>query len=73
MLGKIVMIDSGLGSVLLTAFTYGICGSLAAAVMRILNRDKPGPRFDQVAAIGFLVGAAFGAFMGIFETMLVTD
>ena len=65
------MIPAVLVKVFSTAFTYGICGSLAAVAVRFLNRGKPGPRFDQTAAVGFLVGAAFGAFFGIFQAMLV--
>ena len=65
------MIDPGLSSILITTFTYGACGSLVAGVMRIMHRDKPGPRIDQAAAVGFLIGAAFGAFFGIFESMMV--
>jgi len=65
------MIDSALTKVFLTAFASGVCGSLIAVVMRLANRKKPGPRIDQAAAIGFLIGAAFGAFFGIFQSMLV--
>ena len=65
------MLDPVLTKILLMTFTYGACGSIAAMVVWFFNRAKPGPRFDQAAAIGFLVGAAFGAFFGIFQTMLV--
>lgn len=65
------MIDPGLTKIFVTTFTYGVCGSLVAAVLWFVNRHKPGPRFDQAAAVGFLVGAAFGAFIGIFQSMLV--
>jgi hypothetical protein len=65
--------DPGLTKILLTTITYGACGSLVAAVMRFVNRDKSGPRLDQVMAVGFLVGAAFGAFIGIFQSMLVVQ
>ena len=65
------MIESTLAQILMTAFSYGVCGSLVAAVVSFINRSKPGPRFDQAAAIGFLVGGAFGAFFGIFQAMLL--
>jgi hypothetical protein len=64
------MFDPVLAQVLSTMLTYGACGSLAAALVRILNRAQPGPRVDQSAGIGFLVGAAFGAFLGIFQSMM---
>ena len=65
------MIDPGLSRILLTTFTYGVCGSLVAAVVRFMGRKDPGPRIDQAAAVGFLIGAAFGAFFAIFQSMLV--
>jgi hypothetical protein len=66
------MIDPLLAKILTTAFTYGLCGSCAAIVVWFLGRrDNPSRRFDQAAAIGFLIGAAFGAFFGIFQSMLV--
>ena len=65
------MIDPVLTKILLTTFSYGVCGSLVGVVMFFFNRNKPGPRFDQFAAIGFLVGAGFGAFFGIFQSMMV--
>jgi len=65
------MIDPTLSKILITTFTYGACGSLVACVMRFIHRDKPGPRFDQAAAIGFLIGGSFGAFFGIFKSMMV--
>ena len=64
------MIDPGLVKILLTAFTYGVCGSLAATAVRLFNRKKPGPKLDQTAAIGFLIGASFGAFIGVFQSMI---
>jgi len=65
------MIDPALTQILLTTFAYGVCGSFVAVVMQIANRQKPKPRFDQAAAVGFLIGAAFGAFFAIFQAMLV--
>ena len=65
------MIDPALTKVLLTTFTYAVFGSLVAVVGRFLNRAKPGPRYDQAAAVGFLVGAAFGALFGLFQSILV--
>lgn len=64
------MIDPALTTILLSTFTYGWCGSLVAAAVRFMNRDKPGPQLHQVAAVGFLIGAAFGAFFGVFESMI---
>jgi len=65
------MIDPVLSKIFVTAFTYGICGSLASAAVFFFNRGKEGPSLGQAAAVGFLIGAAFGAFFGIFQTMLV--
>ena len=65
------MIDPVLAKVLLTAFTCGVCGSLVSVVLRFMNRSKPGPRLGQAAAVGFLLGVAFGAFFGIFQSMLI--
>ena len=64
------MIDPALVQIFLSTLTYGICGSLVATVVRFMNRDKPGPMLHQVAAVGFLIGAGFGAFFGVFESML---
>ncbi len=64
------MIDSSLTSILLTALTYGLCGSLVGGVMRLLNRSQAGPRIDQAAAVGFLVGGAFGAIVGMFRSLI---
>lgn len=63
------MIDPGLATILISAFKYGVVGSLLFAFGRVLNRKKEGPKLDQAAAIGFLVGASFGAFIGIFQSM----
>ena len=65
------MLEPGLAKALTTALIYGICGSLIATVMWVWNRQSPRMRIDQAAAIGFLVGAAFGAFMGIFQSILL--
>ena len=65
------MSDPVLAKALLTTFTYGVCGSLAATAARVVNRKKPGLRLDQAAAVGFLVGAAFGAFFATFQSILV--
>jgi hypothetical protein len=65
------MLEPVLVNILLKTFTYGACGSLAAVVVRFLDRSKSGPRLDHAAAIGFLIGAGFGAFFGIFQSMLV--
>jgi membrane associated rhomboid family serine protease len=65
------MIDPVLSKILVTTLTYGVCGSLASTVVFFLNRKKEGPSIGQAAAVGFLIGAAFGAFFGIFQAMLV--
>lgn len=65
------MFDPALKQILTTAFTWAVCGSLVAAVARFFNRTNPGPRIDQAAAIGFLVGAAFGAAFGIFQSFML--
>ena len=64
------MFDPTLTNILVTGFTYGLCGSLAAVALWYLNRKKGGPNFDQAAAVGFLVGGAWGAFVGIFQSLL---
>ena len=65
------MIDPVLTQILVQSFTYGLCGSLAAAVAWFFNRGESRPRLDQAAAVGFLVGGAFGATFGIFRSMMV--
>ncbi len=65
------MIDPVLSTILLKTFAYGVGGSLIATVLRLLKRNQPGPRLEQAAAIGFLIGAAFGAFFAIFQSMMV--
>lgn len=64
------MIDPALVTIFVTALTYGVCGSLVAVAIRFMSRQQPGPRLDQSAAVGFLVGAAFGALFGIFGSLL---
>ena len=64
------MIDATLSRILVATFSFGACGALAAIGVSFLNRKTAGPRIDQVAAVGFLVGAAFGACIGIFQSML---
>ncbi len=65
------MIDPVLTTILLKTFAYGVGGSLIAVVARLLKRNEPGPRLDQAAAVGFLIGAGFGAFFAIFQSMMV--
>ncbi len=65
------MIDPVLSTILLKTFAYGVGGSLIATVVHLLKRNQPGPRLDQSAAVGFLIGAAFGAFFAIFQSMMV--
>ena len=64
------MLDPVLTTILWKTFTYALCGTVVAAAMRFADRKQPGPRLDQAAAVGFLVGAAFGAFFAIFQSML---
>lgn len=64
------MFDSTLMQVLTSTLTYGACGCLATIVAFLFNRGKSGVRFDQAAAVGFLIGAAFGACFGIFQSMM---
>ena len=66
------MFEADLLNILLTALLGGLGGSLIAVMGRFANRKKEGPRLDQAAAVGFLVGAAFGAFFGIFQSLLVS-
>jgi hypothetical protein len=65
------MIDPVLTTILLKTFGYGMGGSLIAVAARLLKRNAPGPRLDQAAAVGFLIGAGFGAFFAIFQSMMV--
>ena len=65
------MIDPVLAKILVKTIAYGIGGSLIAAVLHLIKRNQPGPRLDQAAAVGFLIGAGFGAFFAIFQSMLV--
>ncbi len=62
--------DPVLIQVLWTTFTFSCCGSLAAAGLQFWNRKQEGPGLDQAAAVGALIGAAFGALVGIFQSML---
>jgi hypothetical protein len=64
------MINPELTKILLTTFTYGVCGSLASAAIWFLSRGESVPRFDQSLGIGFLIGAAFGAFFAIFQSWM---
>ena len=66
------MIDPVLATLLWSTLTYGLCGSAAGVGMRLLTRGE-GPRLDQSAAVGFLIGAAFGAFFGIFRSLTVSS
>ena len=65
------MLDPALITILTTTLSYGLCGSIVATAVRLIHRRDPGPRYHQAAAVGFLVGAAFGAFFGIFRSMMV--
>ena len=63
------MIDPALARLIGVVLGSGTVGSLIGIALASFNRGK-GVRFDQSAAVGFLIGAAFGAFFGIFESML---
>ena len=65
------MIDPKLYHIFLTAFLYGLGGSVLVSIIWILSRQKPMARFDQALAVGFLIGASIGAFVGIFQSMLI--
>ncbi len=67
------MLDPVISRILLTTLTYSVCGAVAAVSVRFINRKKPGPRFEQAAAVGCLVGAGFGAFFGFLQTLLVRN
>ena len=64
------MIDPELTALLWRVFLFACCGAVVAIGGRLWNRNTPGPQLDQAAAIGALVGAAFGALIGVFESML---
>jgi hypothetical protein len=65
------MFNPVLVAIILKTLGYGACGSVVGVVLRFLGRRNPGPRLDQAAAIGFLIGAGFGATFGIFQALLV--
>ena len=64
------MVDPALMQIMFTTMNFGVCGSLVGVAMRYMQRDQPGPRLDQAAAVGFLIGAGWGAFYGIFQSLL---
>lgn len=65
------MIDPQLKIMLIRAFTGGVIGLVVGLGMRLTKRNQPdSASLDQVCAIGFLVGTAFGATFGIFESMI---
>ena len=63
------MFDPTVTKALFTTLAYGVGGCLVAVVLRFINRKKEGPRLDQSAAVGFLVGAAWGALMVAFQSI----
>lgn len=63
------MLDPLLTKALFTTIGYGVCGSLVGAILRLVNRKSEGPRLDQSAAVGFVVGAAWGALVVAFQLM----
>ena len=64
------MIDPGLVGILTKVVAYGFASSIAAGILRLVNRDNFGPDLSQSLAIGFLVGATFGAIVGMFDSLL---
>lgn len=62
--------DPVLVKMLLTIFGYSACGSLVAVVLRFRQGNTPGPRLDQVAAYGALIGAGFGTLFAILQSMV---
>ncbi|TWT85749.1 hypothetical protein Pla123a_05560 [Posidoniimonas polymericola] len=53
-----------------TIIGYSVCGSIVAFAIRWRNSDQPGPRPDQAAAVGALIGAGIGAVAAVFGSML---
>ena len=71
-LGK-QMIDPQLAKILVTTLSFGASGSLVAGTLRawhLWRHKEVGPGIGQAAAIGFLLGAAWGAFHAIFQSMV---
>jgi hypothetical protein len=64
------MIVPTLVKILLTTLGYGVGGMLVGVVLRVINRKKDGPRLDQSAAVGFLVGAAWGSLIAVFQSLI---
>ena len=63
------MLDPLVTKALFTVIGYGLCGSLVGAILRFVNRKSAGPRLDQSAAVGFVIGAAWGALVVAFRLM----
>ena len=67
------MIDPQLAKILVTTLSFGALGSFVACTMRgwrIYRHDESGPGIGESAGIGFLLGAAWGAFHAIFQSMV---
>ncbi len=63
------MLDPSISHVLVRAIQYGLCGMVVALAMRAIHRDQKEPSLGQSAAVGFLIGASWGAFVGIFQAL----
>ncbi len=61
--------DSGLMKLLAITMASGAAGSAAGALVCWLSRDAK-TRLDYALAIGFVIGAALGAFFGVFESII---
>ena len=67
------MLDSQLSEMVLVTLSFGACGSMVAGLLRawrLWRHNEPGPGVGEAAAIGFLLGAAWGSFHAIFQSMI---
>jgi len=65
------MIDPLLAKIFVTMLSFGALGSSVGVVLRIWYRgEESTPDIGQSAAIGFLLGSAWGALHAIFQSML---
>ncbi|MCP4192849.1 MAG: hypothetical protein GY768_19730 [Planctomycetaceae bacterium] len=62
--------DANLIKVLVIAGAGGLIGSLGGGLLAIFGKGNTNMRVENTTAIGFLVGGALGALLGIFATML---
>ena len=61
--------DSGLMKLLAVTIASGAVGSTAGAIACWFSRE-PKIRLDYALAVGFVIGAALGAFFGVFESII---